>query len=62
MVLVEVVDVFSGNHVDLGVPVAVEGVELPELFPLYVGEFGEVVEDDFSCHIGLGACLEGRGV
>ena len=65
MVLVEVVDVFSGNHVDLGVPVAVERLELFHLGALLFREVGKILEYDVCWHshkgnVGRAVLLSGR--
>lgn len=44
--LIEIVDVLAADDVDLGVPVAVEGVELLYLLLLLVGELREIFLDD----------------
>ena len=51
MVLVEVVDVFARDHVDLRIPVTIEGVEGVELPLLLLTQLGEIFLDDGCCHI-----------
>ena len=44
MVWVEVVDVFARNDVDLGVPIAIEGIEGGKLALLLLSELGKIAK------------------
>ena len=47
MVWVEIVDVFARNDVDLGVPIAIEGIEGGKLALLLLSELGKIAKELF---------------
>ena len=52
VMLVEGVDVLAGDDVDLGVPVAVEGIQSSELALLLLSELGEILQDKLHRMVG----------
>lgn len=44
MMLIEVVDVLAADDIDLGIPVAIKGIECLQLLALCLGEIGEIFE------------------
>ena len=42
MMLIEIVDVLTGDDIDIGIPLTIECIELFKLLQLCVGEGGEV--------------------
>lgn len=51
MFFVQGIDILSGNEVNLFVPVAVQGIQLSELFVLFVGKVAEVFKDYVHCRL-----------
>ena len=52
MVRIEVVNILARNHVYLGVPVAIQGIECFKLLALLVRQIGKVVENKLCCWNG----------
>lgn len=47
MMEIEMINILSGDDVDVLIPVSVFAVELPKLVNLLAGKIGEVFQDEF---------------
>ena len=59
MMLVEIVYVLTGNHVDFGIPIPIEGIECGKALALLIRYVWEVFVDEFhdSCQLVFRYCF-----
>ena len=46
MMRIEIIDVLTGNDVDFGIPITIEGIKLFELRKLLLTQMGEIFADN----------------